>query len=389
MSRPSEYTPDDYDAMFADPERTNAYLSAITKVVRPGDVVVEIGTGVGYFAVAACRAGARVVYAIESEPSIVLANHVIRENGCDDRVRCIAGDANRITLPERGNVLLSDLRGVLPMRADGIPTLVNARERMLVPGARLIPERDIIHAAPCAAPARWDEVELTLGAEPHGIRRSALAARARSSLHRMRVDADMLCAQPAMVAPVDYRSITSPHMDATVSWTVERDARIEGIALWFDAHLADGISFTTSPLAARTMYSHAFLPLEAPFDAIAQDRIETRLRFRLVEGSYVISWDTTIRPGGPGRAEVTMRQSTLGSALIAPETLPSRRADYRPEPASISIMGELLALIDGEHTLAEIAQRLDEAHPGRFRDEAAALRWVTLRVAQLAEGAAE
>ena len=49
------YTVADYDAMLADTVRTQAYLAAIARAVRPGDVVVEIGTGVGYFAVAGGR----------------------------------------------------------------------------------------------------------------------------------------------------------------------------------------------------------------------------------------------------------------------------------------------------------------------------------------------
>ena len=54
----------DYDAMLADAARSGAYAAAIARAVRPGDVVVELGTGVGFFAVAAVRAGARRVYAI-------------------------------------------------------------------------------------------------------------------------------------------------------------------------------------------------------------------------------------------------------------------------------------------------------------------------------------
>ncbi|MDA1081240.1 MAG: 50S ribosomal protein L11 methyltransferase [Gemmatimonadetes bacterium] len=247
MSRPSEFVPSDYDWMFADRVRTTAYLSAIASVVRPGDVVVEIGTGVGYFAVAAARAGARMVYAIESDPSIVLAEQLIRENGCGDRVRCVRGDANQIVLPERGTVLLSDVRGLLPLFGDAIPTLINVRERMLAPDARLIPRRDVVHAAPCTAPRKWAQDELALGLAPHGVSRQVLAARARSRLHGDRVDSAAICAAPAQVAILDYATITSPDVDATVSWAVDRAAPLEGIALWFDADLADSVGFSTSP----------------------------------------------------------------------------------------------------------------------------------------------
>lgn len=60
----SAYDLHDFDRMFADEARTGPYMAAIAAAVRPGDVVVEIGTGTGYFAVACVRAGARHVYAI-------------------------------------------------------------------------------------------------------------------------------------------------------------------------------------------------------------------------------------------------------------------------------------------------------------------------------------
>src|SRR5439155_3036542 len=49
--------------MLNDRRRTSQFLTSIREVVRPGDVVVDLGTGTGILAVAAARAGARHVYA--------------------------------------------------------------------------------------------------------------------------------------------------------------------------------------------------------------------------------------------------------------------------------------------------------------------------------------
>ncbi|MGB8507486.1 MAG: 50S ribosomal protein L11 methyltransferase [Pyrinomonadaceae bacterium] len=49
----------------ADRERTAAFKSAIEKVVKPGDVVLDLGTGSGVMAIFAAKAGARKVYAVE------------------------------------------------------------------------------------------------------------------------------------------------------------------------------------------------------------------------------------------------------------------------------------------------------------------------------------
>ena len=63
----------EYGNMIADGERLHAYQKAIASAVRTGDAVAEIGCGPGIFALLACQAGARRVYAIDSEPVVDLA----------------------------------------------------------------------------------------------------------------------------------------------------------------------------------------------------------------------------------------------------------------------------------------------------------------------------
>ena len=48
-----------------DHTRTSALIDAINAVVKPGDTVIDLGTGTGILAMAAARAGAARVYAID------------------------------------------------------------------------------------------------------------------------------------------------------------------------------------------------------------------------------------------------------------------------------------------------------------------------------------
>ena len=80
-------------------ETTRGVLRLLPRVLRPGDVVADLGAGSGVLAIAAARLGASRVAAIELDPDALgnLEENVVR-NGVADRVHVIAGDA-RVLLP--------------------------------------------------------------------------------------------------------------------------------------------------------------------------------------------------------------------------------------------------------------------------------------------------
>src|SRR5215472_17381867 len=141
-----------YGSMIADRVRVEAYAEALRKTVRKGCVVAEIGTGPGVFAVLACQLGAGRVFAIEPAEIIQVAREVAAANGCADKIEFFEQLSNRVTLPSRADVMLSDLRGVLPFFQRHIPAIVDARLRFLAPGGTIIPRKDKIWAAVVEAP---------------------------------------------------------------------------------------------------------------------------------------------------------------------------------------------------------------------------------------------
>lgn len=315
------YDVPDYDAMLADKARTAAYLSAIERAVEPGSVVVEIGTGVGYFAVAACRAGARRVYAIELNPVIELAEQVAIDNGCDDRITFIRDDSRNVTLPEPGDVLLSDLRGVLPLFEAHIETIADARARLVRPGAAVVPRLDTLWAAPCSAPATWQRDHAEENEDAHGIDRRAIVARVRSEWYRCHLEAGELTADGVQWAALNYAAIESPTVEGSAEWTFAREGIADGVAIWFDGDFGFGVTLSNSPLAPRALYGQAFFPFERRIHVRAGDHLTVLLGANCVNGEYLWSWNSTLVPGAPGSSPVSFRQSTLASHVVSLERL--------------------------------------------------------------------
>jgi type I protein arginine methyltransferase len=108
---------------------------------------VEIGTGTGVFSLLACHAGARRVFAIESEDIIQYARDLAAANGFSERIEFFENNSRVVELPERANVIVSDIRGCLPLFGRAVPSLEDARSRFLLPGGILIPYRETLQAA--------------------------------------------------------------------------------------------------------------------------------------------------------------------------------------------------------------------------------------------------
>src|SRR5688572_6024622 len=136
--------------MLNDRVRTDAFLNAIAEVVRPGDVVVDIGTGTGVLAAAAARAGARHVYAIEGTDIGSAARQLFAANDFADRITLVPGWSSQVELPERANVLIAEIIGNDPLEEGVMETFADARKRFLTPDARIIPSRVRTFALPVA-----------------------------------------------------------------------------------------------------------------------------------------------------------------------------------------------------------------------------------------------
>ena len=125
--------------MICDRVRTEAFRRAIDAVVRPGDIVLDVGAGSGILSLFAARAGAARVYAIERTTVAVLAQELAATNGVADIVHVIHGDVTDVELPERVDVIVSEWLGGFGIDEGMLVPVIVARDRWLKPGGVMIP----------------------------------------------------------------------------------------------------------------------------------------------------------------------------------------------------------------------------------------------------------
>ena len=357
-----------YGSMIADRVRVEAYTDALRKIVRKGSIVADIGTGPGVFAVLACQLGAERVFAIEPAEIIQVAREVAAANGCAGRIEFFEGFSNRVTLPTRADVIVSDLRGILPLFERHIPAIADARRRFLAPGGALIPRKDTLWAAIVEAPKPYGEVVDPWDQNPFGQNLSPGRQLAVNTLQRVRVSPAQLLTGHKLWATLDYASIQDPDVRGNLEWTVERAGTGHGIVVWFDADLADGIGFSNAPGIHETVYGSFFFPWTQPVQLEQGQPISVNLEAKLVEDDYFWRWTTSIEPttGSSGSA-IDFDQSQLAGAVLSPKQLRKIAADYIPQPSEEGLLRmRVLEMMDGKLSLEEIARQLAKEFPQRF-----------------------
>src|SRR5262245_12036809 len=226
------YELDDYLAMVSDRLRTPPYLAAMSQVIRAGDRVLDLGTGFGFFAVHACRAGAAHVWAIEPNDAIGLGRAVAEANGVADRITFMQGWSSSLTLPQRADVLVEDLRGISPLHGERIAVLRDARDRLLVPDARRVPVADELFAAPAELPGdldAFDPGEAGATRAIDGIVVGPVQRRLSETIHRTNGGPEVQLAAGRPWARLDLAMLDADDPSGTVDWRVERDGRLAGL----------------------------------------------------------------------------------------------------------------------------------------------------------------
>ena len=375
----SEYSLHDYGTMIRDRDRTDAYARALDKVVRRDSVVLDIGAGSGILTLLAARSGARRIFSVEPADMIEVARALAAVNGVADRVEFIQAVSTKITLPEPVDVIVSDIRGVLPFHGAHIPSIVDARRRHLAETGTLIPLRDTLWAAPAELASVYEERISSWEASPYGFQIAPARALAANHWRRVSAGADGLLADPERLAVLDYRSISSPDIKASTESEAIRSGTLHGVIVWFDAELAEGVGFSNAPGEPEKIYGQAFFPLLEPVDLAPGDVISFHLSASLLGDGYVFRWDTRVTdPSRSGRAKAAFTQSTLFAVPLAPESLARLGEGYAPTRTEDGeAVGFVLERVDGRRTLGELSEEVAERFPALFGSPAEALGFVT------------
>eukprot|EP00441_Pelagodinium_beii_P031405 CAMPEP_0197635590 /NCGR_PEP_ID=MMETSP1338-20131121/11366_1 /TAXON_ID=43686 ORGANISM="Pelagodinium beii, Strain RCC1491" /NCGR_SAMPLE_ID=MMETSP1338 /ASSEMBLY_ACC=CAM_ASM_000754 /LENGTH=340 /DNA_ID=CAMNT_0043207677 /DNA_START=78 /DNA_END=1100 /DNA_ORIENTATION=+ len=240
----------DYQAMVDDEPRTQGYEAAIKRRLADTDgkaVVVDIGTGsFALLAIMAAKAGAKKVYAIEKNvPAAKAAVEEIKRQKLEDKIEVIEGDSMEVELPEKVDLIVSELIGSIATQEGVEPIIKDATKRFVKadsivagkPGSVMIPARTQTRIAP----VRYINHRVKAGAALRGVKSRGKPEPGTLRPLRLRGKNNGLIflADPQVLEDFDFLSpgSTPARVDRTVTFDIPaksaNDAKdFSGFAMW-------------------------------------------------------------------------------------------------------------------------------------------------------------
>jgi type II protein arginine methyltransferase len=267
--------------MLNDAERTAAFESAIAQAVRPGDLVLDIGTGAGLLGLLSARHGAgRVVSCEGVAPVAEIAEQVVRRNGYGDRISVVGKWSTDLVvgvdLPARADVLVTEVIDCGLVGEAIVPTIRHAREHLLVEGAAIVPARATLYAqlVESVELGRLNRVHRVAGFDVSDFNRLASVEYFPIRLGQI---AHRPLAEPVALFTLDFARGELDSEHTTVRAVPLVDGECHAVALWFDLELVPGVVLSNEPSNALSHWEQAVQSLERPVPVRRGEAVELRV----------------------------------------------------------------------------------------------------------------
>ena len=254
--------------MMNDDPRNQAYKKALLTTITEDTQVLEIGAGSGLLAMLAAQSGTKKkITTCEMTPLIAsVAKEIIELNGFTNSVEVLAKTSKDISigedLTERADLIVSEVISNEFLGEGVLDTVEDAKQRLLAPGGRMIPESGCIMINLVGGDAVGKKLYV---GEVLGFN---LEAFNKIKPRKITIDQQMnsvkLLTNDVVAFQFDFQKQDQfPREVKTLELKVQKAGKCFGIVQWVLLQLVDGITFENHPV--KQVAESAWYPMFYPF----------------------------------------------------------------------------------------------------------------------------
>lgn len=296
-----------HERMLADKVRVDTYYAAIKKHVSEGDRVIDLGSGTGILSFFASKNNPKKIHAIDHGDIIELAKFLAQKNGITN-IDFFQAHSSQFDPDEKIDIIIHEQIGDFLVDEDMIRNICDLRDRVLVPGGRILPHRFDLFLEPVSlnefrrTPFLWEH-------NFYGINYEGTREWLQSDLNKIGStkpyqrllpgDVSHLLCIPEAFFSVDLLTADpdKPQKKFTFTKEITNAGMIDGFCLYFYIHFDEELSIKTDPFSAPTHWANQLFRVDSQY-CKKGDRI--RIEMEMGDYTKVSSWTVkhTITSGG-------------------------------------------------------------------------------------------
>lgn len=276
-----------HEEMLKDEVRTGSYRDFILKNrdIFKDKIILDIGCGTGILSMFAARAGARIVIAVDQSDIAYQAMDIVRENGLQDVVKVIKGDAEKIKMPEgieKVDLIISEWMGYFLLFESMLDSVIRCRDKWLHKDGLMFPDMCQIVLAAVSDEETWNS-KVGFWSEVYGYKMTCMKKYVLEEPLIEVVPSKCLCSNAVEVLSVDCNKVISMELDFEKEFQMQvtKSGPCTGIVGYFNVGFckdaANPIKFSTGCDAKPTHWKQTLFLFEEKVDVTAGECLSGKI----------------------------------------------------------------------------------------------------------------
>ena len=251
-----------HEEMLQDTVRTLSYRNAIiqNKDMFKDKVVLDVGCGTGILSMFAAKNGAKHVIGVDMSSIIEMARNLVELNGFSDKITLLRGKLEDVELPfPKVDIIISEWMGYFLLYESMLDTVLYARDRYLVEGGLIFPDKCSIHVAGLED-AQYKDEKINYWHDVYGFDYSPFIPLIMKEPIVDTVERNAVNTKRSQLIEFDLNTVTIADLAFKSKFKVQakRQDVISGLISWFDIEFPapKGQKPVTFSTGAHAPYTH-------------------------------------------------------------------------------------------------------------------------------------
>ena len=229
---------------------------------------------------------------------------IVKQNGFEDKITILKGKMEEVEMPvDKVDIIISEWMGYFLLYESMLDVVLDARDKYLVPGGKILPDKCSMHIA-AIEDQEYKKEKLTFWNDIYGFNMRCITPCVLVEPLVDTIKPSVIVSSVNKFFEFDINTVKKEDLDFSAHYelTMNRHDRIHGVCCWFDiefGNLDNVVRFSTGPRAEYTHWKSTIFyfdgfyktfPGDKMTGSIAVQKDKENFRELDIKASYHYEW---------------------------------------------------------------------------------------------------